>query len=231
MKSRENFTLVELLVVIAIIAILAAMLLPALNKARETAKASKCLSNSKQIGEGLAMYIGDTDYFPPRLYAGQTFDGVALAAGYPNWAYILCARKYLPMPTPYCPVRNGVFFCPSSRSGYMGCAGTVAYYGSEYYPSYVYNAWYGTPYAFPVDKTGVELKKGSQIKFPSGCMAFCDGDLIYLMDTSQYNHTALRHNNKLNLIYADGHGGSRSEIFLTRTANEPLLCTGVSPIN
>ena len=66
MKKNNDFTLIELLVVIAIIAILAAMLLPALSKAREKAEQISCTSNIRQIGVGLVMYCQDNKNFYPR---------------------------------------------------------------------------------------------------------------------------------------------------------------------
>ncbi len=97
-SSRVGFTLIELLVVIAIIAILAAILFPVFSQVREKARATSCLSNTKQLGLALTQYYQDWD---ERL----VLNGIALGYQYGQWADFL---------QPY--IKNDqLLICPSSQ--------------------------------------------------------------------------------------------------------------------
>ncbi|MBN9503741.1 MAG: hypothetical protein BGO01_12245 [Armatimonadetes bacterium 55-13] len=113
---KKAFTLIELLVVIAIIAILAAILFPVFAQAKEAAKKTQCLSNLKQIGTGMAMYLADYDDTLPRQAYWDYTPGVGwatAAGGMHEWSEVVL---------PY--IKNGKYV-PLSYAGAAGGPGTI----------------------------------------------------------------------------------------------------------
>ena len=205
--KHECFTLIELLVVIAIIAILAAILLPALNSARERGKAASCVNNLKQIGSAAAQYLNDCDYFPrSAIYGGAT-------TTLPPWfvqiaSYIGCPTKEgNPTPTLDGAYEYGVYVCPANDFKF----GIGQIYGGKSGMNYGINKYFG--YGTSMNGETIWALKGSQLVNPSS--------KYYIMDAKTYNmsydsavadasgiaypHSGQRY---LNMLYADFHVGS-----------------------
>jgi prepilin-type processing-associated H-X9-DG protein/prepilin-type N-terminal cleavage/methylation domain-containing protein len=203
MGNRNIFTLIELLVVIAIIAILAAMLLPALKNARDSAKKIVCAGNMKQIGLTFRLYGDDNnDYFPPPHSYAE--DGTT----YVRWPALLVPYLY--------PSKNTltgwnfmsgnlgtIFYCPSNDK---------VHYGNDYGINGIKD-WFGTAYNYE----GITLVKTSQLRTPSATFTSADstwddgaGFRLY----TPWNpwtipnggfYVGSRHTGSANFVFVDGH--------------------------
>ncbi len=192
---RKNFTLIELLIVIAIIAILAAMLLPALNKARDRAMSIKCVSNLKNIHLMLVSYIDDNNGRYPYTVLVNIGEPVSNTKYPKTWVQQVDPKSF-PYPSSSA---SGIWRCPKQKSTNVARNYNIAW-----------------------ELGGVEVTLSprvtlTQIRKPSAVAELVDGTA----STPQYAINGWetqsdwiagkvvhwRHQNKANVCYVDGHIG------------------------
>ena len=213
MPKRRAFTLIELLVVIVIIAILAAILFPVFAQAKEAAKGAACLSNTKQMGLGVQMYLSDHDdrsYFKSSTSAASTRAGIAIPSSDPN----AFAMKWWNQLYPYVKNRE-IYHCPSDRNpgGPTDAMWQPDVSGSKTIPlSYVANAAAENLTTSDVDRVAEVIVIGEKWNKADGAnsgetwMEFTDGDGNE--DPQNRGHMlkfADRHQDAMNATYFDGH--------------------------
>ena len=206
MSETGNFTLVELLVTIAIIAILTALLLPALKSAREKGQQISCTSNFRTVGYAIMNYSGDNDdYYPRARNSGDS--------SYNNWPkYFITQAKYLDYKT---------LLCPSAKST-MG-----SYWQSQWENGRIFdnNTWQFANYAINKNEFGDDANAENEaktrvieVKMPSRFLVATEAvssSLQPYMSVENrtnwgYNTVYPRHGRAVNVLWGDGHTSSAS---------------------
>ena len=259
MQTKRAFTLVELLVVIAIIAILAAMLLPALAKAKEKADRTACLSNLRQWGLALNLYVDDNSQLLPDFSIANATPGARsgydqdnllwtdlagfAAAGFGNSAWFNALPAYVAQnplwqyaanPTNFVNQRN-VFNCPGARflPGEVDPLNRVAFsYGINFKGT---NG--AVPASAPFKVTTVAHPSAfvffSDVRANSGETPFYGANPLNDLGAARgsLNHLSSRHAAGANLTFLDGHAAYYKYAYLAYSKGTKIGDPAVPDVN
>lgn len=206
-NQHRGFTLIELLVVIAIIALLAALLLPALARAKESARATQCLSNQHQLGLAVRLYLDDNaDEFPRSQHS-------AFAHGVMPWE-----RTVAPLlgagTTTWTNLSRGVYHCPTDPR-----TTPLSYGFSVYFEVGDDDDYAGKPQTW---------RRSAQVPRPAATILFAENNSaadhimahFWFATTDAADLASARHRNRANYALVDGHA---ARLPLAKTFNPPQI--------